>query len=470
SQSPWFGAVPDIDPNPAIPLNYVKTGAGEIDNNLDPDQQLSTIGDGFFVPYSIIDFRSTAGQPPYVTPAWINSTNDIVRVRNPLSRLNNVDVVLTPDKSKWSRCVVVETASPFYYDPNSGLGIPTEGEARQFDPRQVPSVTADDNDGNGLPDEDTNESRPGFGWFPGYAVDVETGERLNIFFGENSTYNGILAEPEYDTPFIGGDSPATGGKMLGNDMMWNPSSQGLINTGTPTIYNALIGGQQFMYVTRQPYDECEFIYDKLAGSSFQKVNALEQVTWAAIPLLATGQQMRSYAEGLVPHEVVIKLRVDNAYEVSEGTGVNNGYPTYQFSLEGKATSELSTQTEIDAALAAINVVPNPYYGYSSYETSQFTNIVRITNLPPQCTVTIFTLDGKFIRQYKRDEAGIPQNTRSNPGILETQFSPDIEWDLENNKGIPVASGVYLIHVDAPGLGERVIKWFGVGRQFDPSGL
>ena len=46
----------------------------------------------------------------------------------------------------------------------------------------------------------------------------------------------------------------------------------------------------------------------------------------------------------------------------------------------------------------------------------------------------------------------------------------IEWDLKNNKGIPIASGVYLIHIDAEGLGERVIKWFGVNRKFDPSGL
>ena len=29
----------------------------------------------------------------------------------------------------------------------------------------------------------------GMGWFPGYAIDVETGQRLNIFFGENSVFD-----------------------------------------------------------------------------------------------------------------------------------------------------------------------------------------------------------------------------------------------------------------------------------------
>ena len=41
---------------------------------------------------------------------------------------------------------------------------------------------------------------------------------------------------------------------------------------------------------------------------------------------------------------------------------------------------------------------------------------------------------------------------------------------KNNKGIPVASGIYLIHVKAPGYGERVLKWFGIPRQYDPTGL
>ncbi len=134
-------------------------------------------------------------------------------------------------------------------------------------------------------------------------------------------------------------------------------------------------------------------------------------------------------------------------------------PKYQFRIEGKGAREL-TSNEVSSALDSIKVVPNPYYGFSSYETSQFSNVVKITNLPGKCTVTIYSLDGKFIRQYKRDESYSPYN----------QISPELEWDLRNNKGIPVASGVYLINVNAPGLGERTVKWFGIARQFDPSGL
>ena len=42
----------------------------------------------------------------------------------------------------------------------------------------------------------------------------------------------------------------------------------------------------------------------------------------------------------------------------------------------------------------------------------------------------------------------------------------IEWNLKNFQNVPVASGVYLIHVEAPGIGERTIKWFGALRPVD----
>ena len=80
-------------------------------------------------------------------------------------------------------------------------------------------------------------------------------------------------------------------------------------------------------------------------------------------------------------------------------------------------------------------------------------------------------NGKFIQQFDRDERATLQSGRSNPGVIEKQPSPDLEWNLRNSSGIPIASGVYLIHVAAPELGEeRTVKFFAINRKFDPSGL
>jgi hypothetical protein len=42
----------------------------------------------------------------------------------------------------------------------------------------------------------------------------------------------------------------------------------------------------------------------------------------------------------------------------------------------------------------------------------------------------------------------------------------VDWDLKNNAQVPIASGVYLIHIDCGDLGEKVLKWFGVMRPVD----
>ena len=180
--------------------------------------------------------------------------------------------------------------------------------------------------------------------------------------------------------------------------------------------------------------------------------------------LGEGYEMKPLREGLIPSDATVKLRTDRPYATwsqDDNGGQKTGHPKYQFKIENRQATAL-TAAQIENALDSIKVVPNPYYGFSQYETSQFTNTIKITNLPGKCTVTIYSLDGKFIRQYQRDETYAPY----------MQISPAIEWDLKNSKGIPVASGVYLIQVQAHemGMGERTIKWFGIGRQFDPSGL
>ncbi|HQU58984.1 MAG TPA: hypothetical protein PLU64_07305, partial [Saprospiraceae bacterium] len=327
-----------------------------------------------------------------------------------------------------------------------------------------------DKDGNPVLSGGQPVLQRGMGWFPGYAIDVETGQRLNVFFGENSVYDGSIFPEAFDEG------------ATGRDMMFNPTSQVILPVDLGTIpYPYYTGGQHMVYVTRTPYDGCELFRLNLkpGPSPLTKVKAMKEITWGGMLLLNEDTRMNSYADGLIPAETVVKMRVTNPYQVEvddaafagdqrTGSGENNYHPLYRFSIAGKQSGEL-TPDLVENALDAINVVPNPYYGFSDYETSQFTTTVKITNLPAKCTVTIYSLEGKFIRQYVRDEVGMmPEGT--NRAIGRTQINPALEWDLRNNKQIPVASGVYLIHIAADGLGERTIKWFGVNREFDPSGL
>ena len=152
-------------------------------------------------------------------------------------------------------------------------------------------------------------------------------------------------------------------------------------------------------------------------------------------------------------DVKIKLRTAGTYfEMGDGMGwsgpVNNWDPYYSFKMDDIATIN-NDALALDSACELMNVVPNPYYAYSNYEFNKLDNVVKIVNLPDQCNVKIYTVSGTLVRTYKKD-------------------SPitSIDWDLKNYAGIPIASGVYLIHIKVPGACERVLKWFGVVRPPD----
>jgi hypothetical protein len=98
-----------------------------------------------------------------------------------------------------------------------------------------------------------------------------------------------------------------------------------------------------------------------------------------------------------------------------------------------------------AALELIGAVPNPYRGFSTYETGNLDRRIRFVNLPDEATIRIFTLSGTLVRTIRAN------NTRS------------IDWNLETEEGLPVASGMYLVHVET-NIGDKVIKLGIVNRQ------
>jgi hypothetical protein len=91
-------------------------------------------------------------------------------------------------------------------------------------------------------------------------------------------------------------------------------------------------------------------------------------------------------------------------------------------------------------MARIKVVPNPYFTHSAYELTLFNRQVKFTHLPSRCTVRIFSLRGDLLRTLEKNDN-----------------SSQLTWDLETARGLPVASGIYIFHVDAPGLGTHVGK-------------
>lgn len=120
-----------------------------------------------------------------------------------------------------------------------------------------------------------------------------------------------------------------------------------------------------------------------------------------------------------------------------------GYPvSYSWTINGTITGDnslASSRNEIDK----VKVFPNPYYGTSRLETDPFNRFVYFSNLPAVCTIYIYSLNGVLVSKIERNSLD-PNNS------LE-------QWNLRNRDDIPVASGMYIALVDAPGIGYKVLK-------------
>lgn len=432
STKKWLTGVKDQDsPND---YNWIRSGTANANEapgsyyndylGIDDYQAYEGIIEGIIAPYCLTAYPQGTGQDAVKNaPAYDNLSVKLTgKGQNKLHYLPSIDLVFTSDKSKWTRAVVLETQEST---------VLAEGGAKRLTPRKAPSVGKDGKpDGTGM----------GMGWFPGYAIDVTTGERLNIAFGEDS--------------WLAGEN--------GRDMIWNPTSTDALYT--PTSEDLRWGGKHYIYIWRvnrseetmpaqyklPVYDECATLKNLLDNTNpSQYFQIWRSCAWVMLPMLAEGQKLLSIEEGLIPTETRIKIRVARPYEKYDAqTNANNTYPMYRFNMDALAT-EKGNKLAAEDALALIGVVPNPYYAQSEYEVNQLDNRVKIINLPEECTISIYNLSGTLIRRYEKADP-----------------STYLDWDLKNNKGIPVSSGVYLIHVDVPGVGQKVLKWFGVMRPVD----
>ncbi len=376
--------------------------------NRDPDKKYPKLLSGGIAPFTLVG--KECGYLPFgVNSFYKASSATISQNTATLTRINGIDLVLTSDKSKWTKAAVIETGD----DPAL-----TIGNAEKMTLRKSPSVNK-----NG---QSLNDGTTGLGWFPGYAVDVNTGRRLHIAFGENS--------------FLSQDN--------GADMLWNPTSRIADNNGAP-----IFGGLHAVYIFGEDIDGngCPFyqennpwVYNKLqteTATSYRE--CFSNLMWVMNPLLKSGKNLLS-------SDVHIKVRINKEYQTYTASGSNNGLPHYGWDMSDYVT--VKDQKNILASeLDNIRVVPNPYNGRSEYERNKIDNRVKITNLPELCTIKIYSVSGKLIKTYKKDAPVTYQ-----------------DWLLTNEEGISVASGTYLIVVDVPGVGTKIVKSFIAMRQVDLS--
>jgi len=118
-----------------------------------------------------------------------------------------------------------------------------------------------------------------------------------------------------------------------------------------------------------------------------------------------------------------------------------GDTRYQFAVRGQKVD----RTYAKENLEKIKVVPNPYVVTAAWEplnpysSGRGPRSLQFIHLPQKCTIRIFAVDGTLVRTLEHDS---PMTDGSH------------EWDLLTKDNMDLAYGIYIYHIEAPGIGEK----------------
>lgn len=114
---------------------------------------------------------------------------------------------------------------------------------------------------------------------------------------------------------------------------------------------------------------------------------------------------------------------------------------YRFTMMGESEDRDLANEELDD----IRVVPNPYVAAETWEprntyaSGRGPREIHFINLPQQCTIRIFNVNGVLVDEIEHD------TTLDNGTAI---------WDMLSRDNLEIAYGVYVYHIEAPGIGEK----------------
>jgi hypothetical protein len=107
-------------------------------------------------------------------------------------------------------------------------------------------------------------------------------------------------------------------------------------------------------------------------------------------------------------------------------------PTYQDAFTFTTTGARVDAARVASELERVKVVPNPYLVSSQYELDfgalrrEPIRLLKFNNLPPKCTIYIFSLDGDNVKTIDHNSDNGTEN-----------------WDMRGAGGREIAPGVYI---------------------------
>lgn len=169
------------------------------------------------------------------------------------------------------------------------------------------------------------------------------------------------------------------------------------------------------------------------------------------PVFSGGNWRASWAIRVLPPDPDLQpdiVPVPPAAGSSLSFGISKPFQSsdeFSFKMVGGDFDSQKAKSDLDN----IYVVPNPYVASSNFEpantyrTGRGERRIYFMNLPAECTIRIYTITGQLVKTIEHNSS------------LDDGQEP---WDMVTKDGMNLAFGVYLFHVEAPGIGKKVGKF------------
>jgi hypothetical protein len=179
-------------------------------------------------------------------------------------------------------------------------------------------------------------------------------------------------------------------------------------------------------------------------------DAVRQQNFSDVLYILDEENTVQYELTLNPHEggQLFRPMAGDLVEIAQGSRFTSA-DAYEFVIDASqnvAKEDLQLASE---RLAQIRVVPNPYIVTNLAERRptpvrpQQERQLHFINLPAQCTIRIFNVAGHLIQTLE-------VNNSIDNGLK--------VWDMLTKDNLDLAYGVYIYHVEAPGVGEHTGKF------------
>jgi len=137
----------------------------------------------------------------------------------------------------------------------------------------------------------------------------------------------------------------------------------------------------------------------------------------------------------------------NASQASEAYYLNEGEIIWSGRVFSTSRLPVQTKRKVGTSLDSIRIAPNPYYiSDPKLQTYGLPNpddprLLMFFNLPPRCTIKIFTESGDLVKTINHTATEISENVTSSSGFE--------RWNMLTDNQQAISSGVYIAVFETP---------------------